>query len=109
MEVKRQLDVLDRNLATRRYLCGDEYTIADIANYAWYGSLVLTNLSRRRSFWTWPRTRTLFAGRPGFMRDRRFSVVGGSTGPGALRTSSWLSGMTPATSVKTGQGQPLTC
>ncbi|ANO52694.1 glutathione-dependent disulfide-bond oxidoreductase [Woeseia oceani] len=40
MEVKRQLDVLDRNLAERRYLSGDEYTIADIANHAWYGSLV---------------------------------------------------------------------
>jgi GST-like protein len=44
MEVKRQLDVLDRNLADRRYLCGDEYNIADIANYAWYGALVLNNL-----------------------------------------------------------------
>ncbi|MEH6550026.1 MAG: glutathione-dependent disulfide-bond oxidoreductase [Pseudomonadales bacterium] len=40
MEVKRQLDVLDRNLASRRYLCGDEYNIADMANYAWYGALV---------------------------------------------------------------------
>ena len=39
MEVKRQLDVLDRNLASRRYLCGDEYNIADIANFAWYGAL----------------------------------------------------------------------
>ena len=39
MEVKRQLDVLDRNLASRRYLCGDDYNIADIANYAWYGAL----------------------------------------------------------------------
>ena len=50
MEVKRQLDVLDRNLATRRYLCGDEFTIADIANYAWYGSLVLTNLYEAQEF-----------------------------------------------------------
>lgn len=40
MEVKRQLDVLDRNLASRRYLCGDAYTIADMANYAWYGALI---------------------------------------------------------------------
>lgn len=40
MEVKRQLDVLDRHLASRTYLCGDEYTIADIANHAWYGALV---------------------------------------------------------------------
>jgi len=43
MEVKRQLDVLDRNLSDRRYLCGEEYTIADMANYAWYGMLVLHN------------------------------------------------------------------
>jgi len=44
MEVKRQLDVLDKNLAARRFLCGDEYNIADMANYAWYGNLVLSNL-----------------------------------------------------------------
>ncbi|MEQ8495715.1 MAG: glutathione-dependent disulfide-bond oxidoreductase [Gammaproteobacteria bacterium] len=40
MEVKRQLDVLDRNLAERRYLIGDEYTIADMATWPWYGALV---------------------------------------------------------------------
>lgn len=39
MEVKRQLDVLDRNLADRRFMVGDEYTIADIAIYPWYGAL----------------------------------------------------------------------
>jgi GST-like protein len=44
MEVKRQLDVLDRNLATRPYLSGDDYTIADMATYAWYGALVLHNI-----------------------------------------------------------------
>jgi GST-like protein len=43
MEVKRQLDVLDQNLSARPYLCGENYTIADMANYAWYGSLVLHN------------------------------------------------------------------
>lgn len=41
MEVKRQLDVLDRHLADNRYFCGDEYSIADIAIWSWYGSLVL--------------------------------------------------------------------
>ncbi len=40
MEVKRQLDVLDRRLAEARYLAGDEYTIADIAVWPWYGALV---------------------------------------------------------------------
>ena len=44
MEVKRQLDVLDQNLSTRRYLCGEDYNISDMANYAWYGSLVLHNI-----------------------------------------------------------------
>ena len=40
MEVKRQLDVLDRNLAERRFLAGDEYTIADMGACPWYGALV---------------------------------------------------------------------
>ncbi|WP_250494891.1 glutathione-dependent disulfide-bond oxidoreductase [Caballeronia sp. GAWG1-1] len=40
MEVKRQLDVLDRRLAESRYIAGDEYTIADIAIFPWYGGLV---------------------------------------------------------------------
>lgn len=41
MEVKRQLDVLDRRLAETEYLAGDQYTIADIANWPWYGGLAL--------------------------------------------------------------------
>jgi GST-like protein len=40
MEVKRQLDVLDHRLAANEYLAGDEYTIADIAVWPWYGGLV---------------------------------------------------------------------
>lgn len=44
MEVKRQLDVLDRQLAEHRYLAGDEYTVADIANWPWYGVLALGDL-----------------------------------------------------------------
>ncbi|MFA6113093.1 MAG: glutathione-dependent disulfide-bond oxidoreductase [Sphingomonas sp.] len=39
MEVKRQLDVLDRRLAESEYLGGDAYTIADIATWPWYGAL----------------------------------------------------------------------
>jgi GSH-dependent disulfide-bond oxidoreductase len=41
METKRQLDVLDRQLATRPFIAGDSYSIADIAIWAWYGNLVL--------------------------------------------------------------------
>jgi GST-like protein len=40
MEVKRQLDVLDRRLAETPYLAGDAYTIADMAVWPWYGGLV---------------------------------------------------------------------
>ena len=44
MEVKRQLDVLDRRLGQMRHVAGDEYTIADIAIWPWYGQLVLGQL-----------------------------------------------------------------
>ena len=50
MEIKRQLDVLDRNLASRQFLCGDDYTIADMAVYSWYGQLVLTGLYESKEF-----------------------------------------------------------
>jgi len=40
MEVKRQLDVLDQHLAENRFFAGDEYTIADMAIWPWYGALV---------------------------------------------------------------------
>ncbi len=50
MEVKRELDVLDRNLAERRFLCGDEYNIADMAVYSWYGNLVINNAYEAAQF-----------------------------------------------------------
>lgn len=40
MEVKRQLDVLDRQLANNRYIAGSEYSIADMAIWPWYGALM---------------------------------------------------------------------
>ncbi|MEQ1507780.1 MAG: glutathione-dependent disulfide-bond oxidoreductase [Myxococcota bacterium] len=50
MEVKRQLDVLDRTLATRRFVAGDAYTIADIAIWPWYGALVLNEVYNAAEF-----------------------------------------------------------
>ena len=50
MEVKRQLDVLDRQLQTHRFLSGDEYTIADMAVWPWYGALVKGELYEAAEF-----------------------------------------------------------
>lgn len=50
MEVKRQLDVLDRQLAEREFIAGDEYTIADMAIWPWYGVLVQGGLYSAAEF-----------------------------------------------------------
>lgn len=50
METKRQLDVLDKQLAKHEYVAGDEYTIADIAVWPWYGGLVLGTLYHAAEF-----------------------------------------------------------
>ncbi len=50
MEVKRQLDLLNRNLSERSFICGDEYTIADMAIYPWYGQLVIGELYDGQEF-----------------------------------------------------------
>ncbi|WP_312228705.1 glutathione-dependent disulfide-bond oxidoreductase [Pseudescherichia sp.] len=44
MEAKRQLDVLDKQLAQHTFIAGDEYTIADMAIWPWYGNVVLGNV-----------------------------------------------------------------
>lgn len=50
MEVKRQLDVLDRQLANNKFICGDEYTIADMAIWPWYGALVMNKVYEAAEF-----------------------------------------------------------
>lgn len=83
MEVKRQLDVLDRNLAERRYLIGDEYSIADMATAPWYGSLALGRLYDAGEFLDvasyanvvrWAQD---FEARPAVQRGRRVNKVWG--------------------------------
>ncbi|WP_089139372.1 glutathione-dependent disulfide-bond oxidoreductase [Vibrio rumoiensis] len=50
MEAKRQLDVLDKQLANNTYIAGEEYSIADIAIWPWYGNLVLGNAYNAAEF-----------------------------------------------------------
>ena len=50
MEVKRQMDVLDRHLADHRYLAGDDYSIADMATWPWYGLLAKGQLYEAGEF-----------------------------------------------------------
>ena len=50
METKRQLSVLDQLLASRTYIAGDNYSIADIAIWPWYGGLVLGRLYEAATF-----------------------------------------------------------
>ena len=50
MEVKRQLDVLDKHLSQHSYMTGDEYSIADMAIWPWYGALVLGRLYEAAEF-----------------------------------------------------------
>jgi GST-like protein len=50
MEVKRQLDVLDRHLADNQFMCGEDYTIADMAIWPWYGALILDRVYEAAEF-----------------------------------------------------------
>jgi GST-like protein len=83
MEVKRQLDVLEKNLSDRHYLCGDDYNIADIATYAWYGNLVLNNAYEASEFLDVTsyknvvRWATEIQSRPAVQRGRRVNKVAG--------------------------------
>ncbi|MCZ2496607.1 glutathione-dependent disulfide-bond oxidoreductase [Xylophilus sp. Kf1] len=83
MESKRQLDVLDRRLAEVPYLGGDEYTIADIAAWPWYGGVVLNQLYDAAEFLDAKRyTHVLrwaeqIAARPAVQRGRRVNRTWG--------------------------------
>jgi GST-like protein len=76
METKRQLDVLDRQLAETPWIAGDEYTIADIAIWSWYGQLVLGRLYSAAEFLDVESYKHLMAwskkidGRPAVQRGR---------------------------------------
>ncbi|MBN7797835.1 glutathione-dependent disulfide-bond oxidoreductase [Parahaliea mediterranea] len=83
MEVKRQLDVLDRNLAERRFLAGEDYSIADMATYPWYGVLVTGDIYEAQEFLDvhayanvlrWARE---IEARPAVQRGRRVNRVWG--------------------------------
>ncbi len=50
METKRQLDVLNQLLEHRRYICGEQYTIADMAIWPWYGGIVLNDVYQAAEF-----------------------------------------------------------
>ena len=84
MEVKRQTDVLDQRLADNAFLCGDEYTIADIANYAWSGALVLHNIYGAAEFLDVAsyanvvRWAEAIEARPAVQRGRRVNRAGGN-------------------------------
>jgi GSH-dependent disulfide-bond oxidoreductase len=84
MEVKRQLDVLDRRLADNEFLAGDQYTVADIAVWPWYGALAKGLLYEGGEFlqvqeysnvqrWT-----DAIAGRPAVKRGRMVNRIAGA-------------------------------
>jgi GST-like protein len=83
MEIKRQLDVLDKNLADHQFLCGADYNIADMATYAWYGNLVLNNAYEAQefidaaSYKNVVRWATEIQERPAVQRGRRVNKVMG--------------------------------
>jgi GST-like protein len=84
MEVKRQLDVLDRRLADNQYLAGDQYTVADIAVWPWYGALAkgllyeggeFLNVQEYANVQRWT---DAIAGRPAVKRGRMVNRIAGA-------------------------------
>ncbi|WP_219406789.1 glutathione-dependent disulfide-bond oxidoreductase [Pseudomonas sp. Colony2] len=83
METKRQLDVLDKQLAEHEYIAGDEYTIADMAIWPWYGGLVKGRLYEAGEFLSVQdykhvvRWANAIEARPAVQRGRRVNRVSG--------------------------------
>jgi GST-like protein len=81
MEVKRQLDVLERQLTGRSYILGDDYSIADISIFPWYGGLVLNwgkDVSEFLSLHEYPnvlRWAERVSNRPAVQRGRRVNRI----------------------------------
>ncbi|WP_047710613.1 glutathione-dependent disulfide-bond oxidoreductase [Pseudomonas lactis] len=83
METKRQLDVLDKRLAVSQYIAGDDYTVADIAIWPWYGGLVKGRLYGAAEFLSVheykhvQRWADAIDARPAVQRGRRVNRVSG--------------------------------
>lgn len=83
METKRQLDVLEKALSDRPYIAGDDYTIADIAIFPWYGGLVLGRLYEAAEFLSVDDYKNVKAwaekidARPAVIRGRKVNKVWG--------------------------------
>ena len=83
MEVKRQLDVLDRRLAESEYVAGDSYTIADIGIWPWYGGLAQYNqygggeFLEVQGYKNLQRWTTMIGLRPAVKRGRKVNRLGG--------------------------------
>ncbi|OAH45402.1 glutathione-dependent disulfide-bond oxidoreductase [Sphingobium yanoikuyae] len=82
METKRQLHVLDTLLATREFIIGDEYTIADIAIWPWYGAIMTSGYGAQEflnvvEYSHLARWVDLIASRPAVARGRRVNTVSG--------------------------------
>jgi GST-like protein len=86
MEVKRELDVLDRRLGETEYLAGDQYTIADMAVWPWYGALAKGMVYGAGEFLAVDEYRNLqrwtdqLAARPAVQRGRRVNRIQGEGG-----------------------------
>jgi GST-like protein len=84
METKRQLDVLERQLAAHRYVAGDDYTIADMAIWPWYGGMVRGELYDAGEFLSVHEYKNVrrwadeIAARPAVIRGRKVNRVRGN-------------------------------